>query len=254
MLALILLPIQSCRAVILDWTQPSITWAGGTLSKSFDIDPSNAGNDITIAIVYTGAGQTSGFPINTVTGSSVIGDNDASRLQIRTTGMGGTNPVTNSVTFTITFNYAAGVNNASFTLIDVDATTTGWIDRFSSINATPVTGSPNSVALTATNASSAVTTVTGSGTTGMTVVGLTAAGNITNHTGDVTFNTPSTPITSLTFNWNNPGPNLASQVIGLSNISFTPVPEIGSAIGALSLCGGLIAFARRRKTTDRTAR
>ena len=237
----------------MDWTQPANTWAAGTLTKSFDIDPANAGNDITITVAYNGAGQTAGYPVNTAVGASVVGSNDASRLQVRTPGMGGTNPATNSVTFTITFNYAAGVQNAGFTLIDVDRQAGTWIDRFSSINGTPVTGSPNSVAFTATSASTSVATVTGSGTLGMVVQGVGV--NITDHTGDVTVATGATAITSLTFNWNNPGPDLGGQVIALSNISFTPVvPEIGSATGALSLCGGLLAFARRRKNTVRFAK
>ncbi len=244
--------IASCQAVVLDWTQPAITWAGGTLSKSYDIDPSNAGNDITVTVAFTGAGQTAGYPINTAAGSSVIGSNDATRLQIRTTGMGGTNPATNNVTITITFNYAFGVNNVGFTLIDVDKSTgtTGWIDRFSSITATPVTGSPNSVPLTATSANTSVATVTGSGTLGMTVQGVGV--NVTDHTGDVTFATGAPPIQSLTLNWNNPGPNLGSQVIAISNISFTPVPEVGTASGALCMCGGLLAFVRRRKEAGRS--
>lgn len=243
--ALLLLGMNS-SAVVFDWTQPYATWTAGQTSNTYNFDPANPGNDITISVVYTGAAQTAGYPINTAAGSSVVGSNDATRLQIRTTGMGGTNPVTNNVTITITFNYAAGVTNAGFTLIDVDKQTGSWIDRFSSINATPVTGSPNSVALTATSANTGVATVTGSGTLGMTVQGVGV--NVTDHSGDITFATGATPIKSLTLNWNNPGPDLLGQVIALSNISFTPVvPEVGSGSGALLLCSGLLAFRRQRK-------
>ena len=46
---------------------------------------------------------------------------------------------------------------------------------------------------------------------------------------------------TITFTWNNPGPQFDPQIIALSNITFTPVPEVGSSFGALAMCGDLLA-------------
>lgn len=252
--ALLLIGMNS-SAVVLDWGNlpGGQSWTNGDLTNSFNVDATNAGNDITVAVASSGVAWTSGFPQNSqVIAGSTIADNDALSLRLRTPGMVNTS---NSISVTLTFNYAAGVNNVSFTLFDIDAVSdtesnTGYIDRISAISATPLSGAPNSVALTATNASNTVTTLTGSGTLGMMVDGNVAAGNITNHNGDVTFTSDATPITSITFTWNNPGPDYFNgQIISLANISFTPVPEVGGGFGALLLCGGILTTWRRRPAT-----
>jgi hypothetical protein len=247
LLAMLVLAARS-SAIVLNWgSLPSgQSWTDGATSGSFNTDAANPGNDITISAVATGVSWTSGFPKNAADdGQSVVGNNDASTLHLRTPTF---NNHTSTITVTITFNYTAGVNNVSFTLIDIDATTsgTGWIDGIKSVSATTV--SNTQIAMNATSANTSVTTVSGSGTLGMTVVGLTAAGNITDHSGDVTFTSGTTAIKSITFTWYNPtGGELGGQVIALGNISYTPVPEVGSSVGSLALCGGLLAFWRRRR-------
>ncbi len=242
---------MTSSAVVLDWSSlpGGATWASGSLSNSFDPDATNAGNDITIAVQANGGvAFSAGYPVNSSTVGGTIANNDASSLRLRTATMIDTN---GSVSVTITFNYAQGVNNVSFSILDVDASTgdSGYVDRISSITATPVGGPANSVALTGVNASSTVTTLTGSGTLGMEVQGNLPASGVTDHTGDFTISSDATtPITSITFTWNNPGPQFDPQIIALGNISFTaaPVPEIGSSLGALATCGGLFAAWRRR--------
>lgn len=251
-LALLILSSMHSAAIVLNWgSLPSgQSWTNGATSGSFNPDAGNAGNDITIAIAATGAPLTANFPQNSqVDGQSVVGSNDAFSLHIRTPGFVNN---TNTITFTITFNYALGVNNVSFNLIDVDATTagTGWIDGFKSISATTVGNTQ--IALNATSANSSVALVSGSGTLGMTVTGQTAAGNVTDHSGDVTFTSGTTLIKSLTFTWFSPAPSaLGGQVIALGNIGFNPVPEVGSSMGALALCGGVAAVWRRRQRQAR---
>lgn len=241
---------MTSSAVVLDWSnlpggQP---WANGSLTNSFDVDATNAGNDITVAVQANGGvAFSTGYPANSSTVGGTIANNDASSLRLRTATMIDTN---GSVSVTITFNYAQGVNNVSFSILDVDASTgdSGYVDKISAITATPLGGPANSVALTGTNASNTVTTLTGSGTLGMAVQGNLPASGVTDHTGDVTFTSDATPITSITFTWSNPGPQFDPQIIALSNISFSvaPVPEIGSSFGALATCGGLFAAWRRR--------
>lgn len=243
---------MTSSAVVLDWNNLPVgqPWTNGSLSNSFDVDATNAGNDITVGVVSNGVTLATGYPQNAV--SATIAGGDASYLRLNTTA--GMVNSSNSVSVTITFNYALGVNNVTLSLLDIDATAdtesgTGYIDRISAISATPLGGPANSVALTGTNTSNVVTTLTGSGTLGMEVQGNVAAGNISTHNGDVTFTSDGTPITSITFTWNNPGPDYFNgQIIALGNITFTaaPVPEIGSSFGALATCGGLLAAWRRR--------
>lgn len=238
----------SSHAVVLDWTNAAVVWTAGAQTGSFDVDATNPGNDITVTTALVGsATYAASSPQNIVNDGSTIGSDDAKRLHIRTSA--GFVNTTSGISITINFNYAAGVTNVSFSLIDVDATTTTWIDRFSAITATPVTGPANSVALTATATSPPNITIQNNGTTSLVFFGNTATGNITDHTGDVTLTTGATPITSLTLFWNNPGPNFGGQVIGLSNISFTPVPvpEVGSSLGSLAICGGVAVLWRRRR-------
>jgi hypothetical protein len=242
---------SNASAVILDWGNlPSgQSWVNGDLSNAFNVDATNPGNDITVSVASSGVPFSSGYPQNSqVIPGSMIASNDAFSLRLRTTGMVNS---TNSITVTINFNYALGVNNVTFSLFDIDAvadleSNTGYIDNISAISATAVGG--GLVALTATNANNTVTTLAGSGTLGMTATGNVPAGNITDHSGDVTLSTDGTPITSITFTWNNPGPDFFNgQIIALGNISFTSVvPEVGSGLGALCLCGGVLPLWRRR--------
>ncbi len=241
---------MTSSAVILDWSNlpGGATWTTGSLTNSFDPDATNAGNDIMISVqTNNGVAFSTGYPVNSSSVGGTVANNDASSLRLRTPTMIDTN---GSVSVTITFAYAQGVNNVSFSILDVDASTgdSGYVDRISAITATPVGGPANSVALTGVNASNTVTTLTGSGTLGMEVQGNLPASGVTDHTGDVTFTSGATAITSITFTWNNPGPQFDPQIIALGNISFTaaPVPEIGSSFGALATCGGLLAAWRRR--------
>jgi hypothetical protein len=50
------------RGALVDWD--TLTWAPGSLSKSFDVDPSNAGNDI----AFTLSGNTGTFTNDVSTG------------------------------------------------------------------------------------------------------------------------------------------------------------------------------------------
>jgi len=150
----------------------------------------------------------------------------------------------NTITLTITFlgTYSTGAYVTNLTLFDVDASTT-FTDRvtITALNgATPVT-------LTASNNSALGTpsnTITGSGTTSVVALGSTTVGDISNARGDVYVNTGNQRVTTMTFVWNNPGPNFGGQAIDLGNITFTP--EVGGCSAALALCGGLLAFGRRR--------
>ena len=144
-LALFLLPAHLC-AVTLDWD--AVTWTAGSLSNSYDIDPSRAGNDITVTVT----GNTSQFQNSNAT-PNVLTPAITNRDQ------GGLTPAelsltlavdftnrTESVTTTVNFSalYAQGVQNVSFTIFDVDFQNAGgsqYQDQLRSITAIAVDGS-----------------------------------------------------------------------------------------------------------------
>ena len=246
----LLLTTAASRAVLLDWAAlPSgQSWTQGALTGSFNLD-GVAGNDIQISIVSSGvtfaSDATGTYPQNiadAAINSSVKG------LQLWTSA-GMTNS-TNKVTVTISFlgTYATGTP-VSLTLFDVDATSTSFIDK---ISVTAVNGA-TPVNLTATFAGTGTqsNTITGSGGANPIITGLTSVGNISNSQGNVLISSGTASVTSITFVWNNPGPNFGGQAIDLGNINFAP--EVGSSTVALALCAGLLIFGRRRRSAARLA-
>src|ERR1700732_2881128 len=82
-LALSLGGSHTAHAVILDWS--AVTWSPGSLSNSFDVDPSNPGNDVTV----TFGGDTGRFATDPTTGIQTPA--------IDSTMEGGTSPVQKSL-------------------------------------------------------------------------------------------------------------------------------------------------------------
>ena len=239
-----LLSANVSHAVLLDWAAlpGGQTWAAGSLTNSYNLD-GVAGNDIQISVVSSGitfASDSNGsYPQNV---SDPVIRSGTQGLQLWSSA-GFTNS-TNKITVTITFlgTYASGTA-ASFSLFDVDAASgaSGFIDKVSITalkGATPVTLTATNIGGTASN------TIAGSGTTNPIVTGKTSVGNISDTRGDVNVSTGAQFVTSITFVWNNPGPNFSSQAIDLGNITFTP--EVGGSAGALLACGGVLFFVRRR--------
>ena len=238
---MLLFTASESRAVLLDWANLPVgqSWTQGGLTGSFNLD-GVAGNDVSISIVSSGvtfaSDATGPYPQNI---SDAAINSGTMGLQMWTTA-GFTN-TTNKVTVTITFlgTYSSGTP-ASFTLFDVDANNT-FIDRVSitALNgATPVTLTATNIGATASN------TISGSGTTNPIATGTVAVGNISDNRGNVNITTNNQYVTSITFVWNNPGPNFGAQAIDLGNISFAP--EVGSGYGALIVCGGMLTVWRRR--------
>ena len=159
-------------------------------------------------------------------------------------------PTTNSyMKVTITFGYTGGATNVSLTLWDVDEAA-NFDDKISNI--VGVTASGALVPLTVVG--SADNSVTGSGTVNATALGMATSPN-TQNTGNVTITSGTVPIQAITFQYsdaNTGGTNTrTTQIIGVSPITFTPVgsatPEMGSALGGLALCGGVVGLGALRK-------
>jgi hypothetical protein len=115
-LALWLLPVQA-QAVVLNWD--AVDWTSGALTQSFDIDSNNAGNDITITI----SGNTSFFASNPNDNSNLTGGLSPTQeglfLNMNYSDQDQT------IRVTVTFHYAYGVENVSFSIFDIDRNDSG---------------------------------------------------------------------------------------------------------------------------------
>jgi len=233
----------SASGVLVDWS--ALNWPAGSLSNSYDVDPANAGNDVTVTISgNTGQLQT-----------SLVSPNPQTPAITRAFDGGlGTSPLSlelaldlssnaQSVTFTLDFSalYAAGASNISFTIFDIDANNTSnskYQDVISSIYAISTTGTH--IAPTITNVGANVS-LTGTGLTyvltGQTsTVDLGAGSGAANAT--ISFNT--TDIASITFTYGSGGlfADPTYQHIGIYDIDYSVVPEpgaLGACLGVLSL-------------------
>lgn len=233
-------------ALVLDWTGKSWT-ADPTKtanSNTYETDGTRAGADIIITTSDTWTEL--GTPA--VNQSLQGGNAGLTTALVFTPNL---TRDTHSFTVTITFNttYTNGVSNVSFSLFDIDMGGT-WEDQVRSISATRVDGS--TIAPTITGVGPAITT---SGTaanpvlTGNALSSDTGAGS-GNGSALFSFNADGIRTISFTFGEPTGGPGDPSmQNLGLSNITYSPVPEMNPAIGAAGICAIAIAsfWLRRRK-------
>jgi len=238
---------------MVDWD--ATVWTPGTLTNSYDVDSSVAGNDLTFTL-----GGTTGELAN----DSV---NNLPTPNINPNLEGGLSPVQNAlniaidlgkkdrfVTVTITFSgsYTQGVENVSFTLFGIDQAAGGsniYIDEISSISALSIDG-VTQIAPTITGVGSAVT-LSGAGLNQV----LTGAANVSNAgagsgAGNATISFNATGIRSITFTFGaggNSAVNPAFQDISVHDLTFSPVPEMNPTAAAGCVClFGLLAMIRRR--------
>jgi hypothetical protein len=233
--------VAPADAALLNWTAaPGNTWAAGSLSNQFNVD-GVPGNDIQVTVT-TSATNTLNSALGTMSpfaGTSASVGAGASALEITSSGLGPSNK--NSITVTITFlgTYATGAY-ANFTLYDVDENANDFTDQIKNITAQKAGG--GTIGLNETVGSEV--TLTNGGTVNATATG---TSSISDHTGDVSISSGTTKVTSITFTWSDPGANDGGQqAIGLSDISFSSTPEVGSGIAALVFCGLLVGGSRWR--------
>lgn len=239
------------RALVLDWD--TAVWAPGDLSNSYDLN-GDAVNDITIQITSQQANIWANDPTS---GTQSPVDNQ--------TLTGGLSPAQNSLmlaanlkthsdcTVQISFTggngplNTPGAGNVSFTLFDIDITTNA--DIISNIYGVALDGTL--VPATITNVGPTVT-LTGTGLAQQ-LEGNAAAGNNTGD-GNATISFGSTIITDVFFTFSNTAGAPRYQDIGISDITFTPVPEINPAASSAVSCVialGLAVFGHRRAAKAR---
>jgi len=261
-LALAVLHLPRAQGLVLDWNAPGVDWPDPlprVLSQSFDIDPGNPGNDITINIAEVG-----GTGFLTVHGSGNQPPND---VAYHTGGTPGNQSLFLNVNFdeengldyieiTIIFNYTLGVNNLTFSVFDVDRVTTGGQNFIDALTNFAGTFGASTVYPTLTGSSA--NTITGSGAT------IRADGTGGNPDasagGNVSINFGSSPVSQVVFRYASgdvPGVNAnpTSQSIGFSAVTFDAVvPEPSVYISALLLLAGISAYEIRRRLGNYTAK
>ncbi|MEY2480292.1 MAG: large repetitive protein [Verrucomicrobiota bacterium] len=229
---------QSAQALVLDWS--TVLWTPGTLSNSYDVDPANPGTDITVTI----GGDTNTLQTDPTTGIQTPA--------ITSSLEGGTSPVEPSLqvaarfvpprklTFTIDFSglYAQGVTSVSFTIFNIDGTS--GTETIRSITADGIDGT-TTYAATITNLGSAVQ-LNGAGLgqslKGIASVPMSGAGS---GDGNATISFGLDAIQSVTFTFADTPGSVGLLMIALSNISFTPIPEIDPTWCSAALCAMAVA-------------
>jgi hypothetical protein len=243
--------VLPARALVLDWT--SAAWAPGDLINSYDLNGDTV-NDITVQITSQQANiwandPTSGSQAPVVNQTLTGGLSPAQDSLMLAANLHTKSACTVQISFT-GGNGALntpGASNVSFTLFDIDITTNA--DIISNIYG--LTPNGTQVAATITNVGSTVT-LTGTGLA-QELAGNAAAANNTGN-GNVTISFGSTLITDVFFNFGNTAGAPRYQDIGISDITFTPVPEINPAAASALSCAfaaGLTIMLRRRCKTKR---
>lgn len=225
--------LQPANAVLFDWD--TVTWAPGSLSNSYDIDATNPGNDVTITIT----GSTDNFIHDYVQLNQDFQGGLATAENVLSVLVNLGNDAA-SITITVTFHYAFGVEDMEFTLFDVDRKQSGsFVDEIRTIKAnfeggadiaaTSVTGSANN-------------TVSGSGL-GVTIVGTAQTPDTGTGSGDAnaTISFGTNALSEFSFVYGNnldANNNPAQQGIGFYDFSFKKrIPEYHPALVASLMCG-----------------
>ena len=241
-LAFLCVAVASCPGnVVNNWDY--LTWTPGSLSQSYDIDPGNAGNDVTITISGNTSAFVAGYPQLTKNQTAGLTPAEfALQLDLDFTAN------SQSITVTVTFSpgYIFGVDEAIFNLWDVDKDTTRYVDQITSIHANYYTG-PSFGPPTIQHM--AETTVTGSGASQ--VITGTALASDTANDGKAQLDFGTNILTQFTFTFgNDPSAqnNPKEQSITFHDFSYRPkpIPELHPGWAAGALCIMLITARRSR--------
>lgn len=245
------------RAVILDWD--TVSWSPGSNSGSFDIDPANPGNDISVSVVANGGATfqpevVSPYPMTPATNQSFQGG----LATVENTLCLALNLASNAQSVTINVSlsslYSAGVTNVSFKIFDIDFVNgdgSAYQDQLSSIRALSIDGT---TLIAPTITVSPNNSLSGSGINQV-VTGTAATSDLGAGSGDgnVTIDFGPNAIKSFTFTYGS-GPLFADptfQHIGIHDISFTPVPEMNPLWPSIISCASAAGLALRLRKRAR---
>jgi hypothetical protein len=223
---------QSASATLVNWDV--LTWAPGTLSNSYDVDPNNAGTDITFTVAGTKTDFTndkaSGVMTPAIT-SSLQGGLSAIQKSLELAADLRTN---SKIAMTVNFSplYALGVQNVSFSIFDIDLETNK--DRIGEIYGIALNGSHVAATITFGPAISRTGSGLGQTLTGTNPSPDTGAGS---GAGTATISFGATPIKGFGFTWTNSNGAPFYQEIAMGDITFDAVvPEPNAALVAALIC------------------
>lgn len=244
-LALLLsLACGSLQAVTLDWD--SVNWPDPfprDLDQSFDIDPSNPGNDIRIQLSnsgtwanYNGTGSPTPDDTTDITGG-LAGQESLLLSMDNTTDSQG-------ITVTITFLYAGGVDDIFYTIFDVDdGDAANFIDQITNFQVNGASSTNVFIDGSVDN------DVFNNGTSTASVSGNAWASDTSSDgNADISYGNTS-EIYSISFFYRNDpalGGDPVRQGIAISDITYTVVPEPSTWLGAVLLAGFGLWHGRRK--------
>lgn len=229
----------NASASMVDWN--TVSWAPGSISNSYNVDPSIPGSTVNFSF----SGDTSRFTTDPTTGIQTPA--------IDSTMEGGMSPVQKSldmsmglttnkvITLTVTFSpqYLQGVTNVSFTIFGINKGTTN--DTINNISALSIDGS-TLVAPTITNVGPAVQ-LSGSGLSQtLTGIGDSPHGGPGSGDGNATITFTGAAIQSLTFSFQYGTTGFGNSQIAISNLSFDVVPEVNVGLIASLFCSLILAL------------
>jgi len=244
----------TASAVVLDWS--ALSWPAGSLSNSYDVDPSSPGNDVTVTIGGdTGRLQpslASPFPQTPAITRAFDGGLGTSPKTLELALDLSNNSQFVTVTINFSAQYAVGVSNVSLQLFDIDTNNSGgstYQDVIRSISATSTTGSL--IAPTITGLGSNVS-LSGTGLT-QTLKGTASTVDLGagSDAGNATISFNASGIRSITFTYGS-GTMFADptyQHIGIYNITYEVVPESSSLAACAAIALFAIWFSRRPAKT-----
>jgi len=230
---------QTASAALVNWD--TLTWAPGSLSNSLDVDPTTAGNDVTVTIDVVKANFTTnrggGLLTPAITNSLQGGVSPLEKSLELAANLGTTSKITMTVTFSPL--YTLGVNNVTFSIFDIDLETNK--DQISNIYGVALNGTH--IAPTVTFGSAVTQTGAGLGLK-LTGTGASPDAGLGSGAGTATISFGSTPITGFTFTWTNSNGAPFYQQIAMGDISYNVVPEVDTAAVAFAIC--VLAVSTRR--------
>ncbi len=223
--------------VTLDWNNVT----QGTLSKSgsayTDVINLNGGQ-VKVTETFTGGANATRFGTSNIQTPAVTNTVFQGGLAPGSSNLSTVSTFTSTgslVTFTIDFlgGFKQGVSNVNFSLFDVDSNdATKFVDQVTfKTGGLTLVGSKDNVV------------------TGNTVTGVKAASNFGagSADGNVKVSSGNLPLKEIVFTYGSTGPNPSLHGLGLGNISFTPVPEVGQlAIGLAACALGVLALRNKR--------
>jgi hypothetical protein len=248
-LAALILLQSPAQAVVLDWDL--VTWAAGTLSNSYLVDPVDPNSNVTVTVAPNGGAPLVPFSVLPNPATPAITNGFQGGLptieNTLTIAVHLDNPL-QTITVTIAFG-AGGATNVSFKLFDIDAGG-GSQDQLTSIRALSIDGT---TLIAPVITASPDNTLVGTGLTQSVVGNATTPGiGATSGRGNVLIDFGTNVIQSLSFDYGGTAafPTPSYQHFAIHDITFTPVPEMNPTFLSVFAClasAGLV-YRHRLKT------